>query len=104
MPNTEVPDTLKPFIFHGVELNWKDGDKEALGVCPFCYHENKFSVKIQTGQFQCWNCQSKGNKSSFLPLLWDTCCEETSEYGDFAESKGLQPDTLMVWGIAYSIS
>lgn len=76
-----VPATLKPFTFHGVELNIpKSEEGEALGKCPFCGGD-KFSVNIETSKFKCWkgSCNAFGNSNSFLKQLWDMCRIVTKE-------------------------
>lgn len=56
MPNVvDKPEKLKPYLFHGVNLNWTSGQQtgEATGQCPFCGREDKFTVNIETGQYRC---------------------------------------------------
>src|SRR4051812_20952068 len=42
-------DKLRPYEFHGVYLEPTAGGREALGDCPFCDKESKFSVNTETG-------------------------------------------------------
>ena len=109
----ETPKALKPYLFHGVDLHWAEGDKEAKGTCPFCSREH-FTVDIKTGKAQCWACpvmatETEGggvNIYSFLRLLWRLSDEQTqvTDYKPLAINRRLQLDTLMRWGLAKSIS
>jgi len=74
----EQPKTLKPYLFHGLELSWKEGDSDAIGDCPFCGKEGKFAVSIEKGTARCWTCEinpeAKGggvNHLSFVRKLWE---------------------------------
>lgn len=66
------PDPLRPYIFHGVQLASKGS--HAVGDCPFCKHEGKFSVDVVTGLWRCFVCgagttSGGGNSLVFLRLL-----------------------------------
>lgn len=108
MPKIQ-PEKLRPYLFHGIDLSWKDGDKEAVGECPFC-GKQKFSVRVETGLWQCFTCggdQEKGggNILSFVQQLWKVSDEATTKYSALAtDRKLLQADTLIHWGIARSIT
>lgn len=98
------PDTLKPFMFHGVNLSWQDGDKQATGDCPFCGREGHFGVEIATSKFSCFLCGESGNSRSFIRRLWGQSDKDTTDYQTLAEvRKLLYPDTVMHWGLAKSI-
>lgn len=76
---TNTPQTLRPYLFHGLDLDWSEGRKEALGDCPWCGKEGKFSVEISSGLWRCFSCNEGsnnakgivhgGNSYSFLRLL-----------------------------------
>lgn len=105
-----TPETLRPYVFHGVDLTWKD-DKagEAIGDCPFCGREGKFSVKIETGQWRCFVCaegtdKGGGNAYTFIRKLWEMSDKETSSYAELAEDRGLMnADSLLTWEVCRSM-
>lgn len=107
----DAPKSLKPYLFHGVELSWSNGAKEALGDCPFCGKEGKFSVNLETGLWRCWSCsegteRGGGNVVTFLQILWVRSNEQTSnsDYDLLAKHrKLLYPETLIHWGVCRSI-
>ena len=105
-----TPEKLRPFIFHGVDLNWKSGDTEAIADCPFCEKTNKFSVNIDTGFYRCFYCgtgsdKGGGNIYTFINHLWETSIESTSDYGELQQDRGLlYEDTLIHWEVCQSIS
>lgn len=102
---TRPPENLRPYVFHGVDLTWSDTDENATAAnCPFCDGQ-KFSVQIETSQFQCFSgsCAKAGNSSSFLTQLWAASDGATNKYGDLAKNRNLQSDTLMQWGVVQSI-
>jgi len=99
------PNSLRPYLFHGLDLSWRDGDKNATAQCPWCGREGKFSAKIETGIWRCWNaaCSEQGNARVFLRTLWKASDEVTTDYGELAQDRSLQqPDTLMHWGVVRS--
>ena len=58
MPKKEndAPEKLRPYIAHGLELNWGENSANVIGTCPMCDKEGKFGVKIETGlyNFHSW--------------------------------------------------
>jgi len=108
----EQPKTLKPYLFHGLELSWKEGDSDAIGDCPFCGKEGKFAVSIEKGTARCWTCEvnpeAKGggvNHLSFVRKLWEMAqypsgSPEEKELS--ANRKLAHPDTLSLWGAVLS--
>lgn len=103
-----MPKNLRPYLFHGVELRWRDGEAEAVGACPWCGRDGKFNVSAETGQWRCWVCQEGsekggGNVYVFLRKLWELSDRETVGYEDLAEDRRmLHQDTLMRWGVCRS--
>jgi len=117
---TEQPEALKPYLFHGVDLNWRDGDRDATGPCPICGSE-KFNVKLANGFFDCWKCQtippgksvdketgrakSGGNASSFLRMIHAEYATTTTmaDYTELAEDRSIAyAKTLEAWGVVKS--
>ena len=106
----EAPDTLKPYVQHGVYLDYGDNSAEAVGTCPFCSRERKFSVKVETGQWRCLAGCGKHNGGGglldFLQQLWDVSEKATTldQYKTLAADRGLEyPDTLVHWGVVASV-
>ena len=101
---SERPKKLQPYLFYGIDL--AEGGKEAIGECPFCGKEEKFSVDIETGQYKCWSsCVKPGNTSSFLQRLHKLGQKITKEghYEDLAEERGLlYASTPKAWGAVIS--
>ncbi len=102
------PEKLRPYLFHGVSLHWKEGDREAVGECPFCGRP-KFCVNVKTGKWGCWTCggdteKGGGNALTFIRQLWKASDDATTKYDTLADNrKLLQADTLIHWGVARSI-
>lgn len=114
MPQVEgnEPDTLRPYLFHGLDLTWRRRDREAVGTCPWCGREGKFSVKISTGVWRCVRCEAGsekggGNVYTFLRMLWEHSSEHTpiEKYKELTEDRGLlNVDTLVQWELVKSIT
>ncbi len=97
------PLKLRPYLFHGLDLTWSEGDKDAVCECPFCEKPDKFGIKIETGQYSCYRCKESGNINTFLQTLWDWSDKDTKEYKELSKNrKLLEPDTLMHWGVVQS--
>lgn len=115
MPKIQTtPEKLRPYIFHGVQLYWREGDGEAVGTCPWCGADPKFSVNIETGLWRCFICRKGnegnhggGNAITFLRMLWALSFERTprKDYAELAAERRLaQPETLMEWQLARSVA
>lgn len=105
MPSVKLaPQNLQPYLFHGVNLSWHNGDQQAIADCPWCGREGKFSVEIRTGLWRCWICQEGnekggGNSAVFLRLLYEKSLVGV-DYLELAEDRSLlYPDTLRQWGV-----
>lgn len=100
----ETPDQIKPFAFHGLDLDWGISGSEALGDCVFCGKEGKFSVRVETGQWQCFRCGESGGIYKFLHSFWNLCDSSTEDYNFILDKRGLKSaETLMTWGVCTSI-
>jgi hypothetical protein len=104
-----ITDFLKVYRFHGVYL--AERGEEAVGTCPFCLSEGKFSVRVSTGQWRCLKCNEGeegdkvnrgGNVATFLRRLHALFDKATSEYPLATERGLLYEETLMHWGGARS--
>jgi len=105
----DQPERLQPYLFHGLDLHWKDGDKYANSDCPFCGKERHFGIEIETGIWKCLVCgegsaKGNGNVYTFLRLLWEYSDKNTHDYSELQSSRRLMnPDTLMRWGVCQSM-
>ncbi len=100
----ELPDGVRPYLFHGISLHWKPTDKEAVGDCPYCGDEGHLSVNLQTSQHRCYKCGHTGNATTFLQWLHEESDKATTIYQDLATNRRLlYPDTLAQWGLATSV-
>lgn len=105
----DTPQTLRPYLFHGVDLTWGKADKEAKAACPFC-DSSKFSVNIATGLYGCWACMGDTEKGGsnprvFARKLLDLATEATTErdYSELAEERGLlESSTVEEWDLGIS--
>lgn len=105
----EHPDTLRPYIFHGVNLEYKASSRDAVGDCPWCSRQGKFLVKIETGEWQCFKChegseRGGGNSFTFVRTLWKYSSDatEVSDYAELAEARKISPETLIEWSVVKS--
>lgn len=104
----EAPKTIQPYIFHGLDLDWSEGD-HAKGECPWCGRE-KFAVNLESGQWRCYVCaegtdKGGGNVHTFLRLLHAMSMERTTDddYADLAKDRGyLNPKSAAAWGVCKS--
>lgn len=113
----KVPQSLKPYTWHGLDLTVNDTETQATGDCPWCGKEGKFSVEIATGKWRCFSCNegsndngtaiSGGNSHTFLRLLWDysskqehVCIEERLQL--LADERRIALSTLRRWGVVNS--
>ena len=87
----KIEDALRPYQFHGVDIEEPSRGHEAISTCPFCDHK-KFSVNIENGLFRCWSgsCAKQGNITVFIRDYYDLCKEETtsSDYDKLAALSG----------------
>ncbi len=105
----EVPDALRPYLWHGVDLQWRAGDKQAEAECPFC-GKRKFYVEVETGLWRCFVCgtggvRGGGNAYTFLRELWDASDRATNGQTKVlaADRRLMFPETLTHWGACVSV-
>ena len=103
---------LKPYEFHGVDLSVEGG--HAVGDCPFCGRDGKFSVDVATGLWRCFVCASGtaaggGNGLVFTRLIHEYAVRSlvydsngtTSWASNVANDRRLlSVDTPAAWGMA----
>lgn len=100
--DNEVPEQLRPFLFHKLELSWGES-KEANGDCPFCSKEKRFYVNTETGLWNCRVCGTNGNAISFLRKLYEESLEGQSNYEELAVERRIKADTIRKWGLVQSL-
>lgn len=85
----ELPDGLRPYAFHGIDIQYTPGDDNALAECPFC-GRMKFAIEPETSKFQCFVCEEKGNSVLFLRKFWELCETDTTtnDYRELAAQSG----------------
>lgn len=82
-----------------------NGTEAHAEECPFC-RGVKFSLNVETGQFQCFSknkCGVTGNAYSFIDRYYRLRFEETSdaEYHSLRDKRGLPLQTLKRHGLAW---
>jgi DNA polymerase III delta prime subunit len=116
------PPRLRPYIFHGVQLQFHQGDSGAKGYCPFC-HDSNLYVYMHKDGWTCNSCLESGNVYSFLKALyryskdlWKKVDKDLYNYyniKDIAKSdklakwmvaKGYTLEDVDRWGIVPSIT
>jgi hypothetical protein len=103
--SNEVPECLKPYQWHGVDLAKLDTD-EPRGECPFCGKAGKFYTKSATGQWFCQICGEGGNSFDFLRKIHTLSMAQTrdKDYTWISEHRGLEVKCLRAWGICRSVT
>lgn len=104
---------LRPYTFHGVDLH--ANGSHAVGDCPFCGREGKFSVDIATGLWRCLVCGTGtaaggGNGLVFVRLIHENATNAIhgGRLGNFrasvaADRRLLSLDTVASWGIVPAV-
>lgn len=109
----EMSDVLRPYVFHGVNLLYRPGEREATGECPFCGRQ-KFSVNTSTGEWRCLACNEGddkegkfikgGNATVFIRKLWNQSDKQTKGYSELSIDRGLlYQETLIDWNVCKSL-
>lgn len=98
----DAPEKVKPFLFHGVDIDSRGS--ESVGTCPFCKKHGHFGIKNETGQFRCVRCETTGNIYTFLNKLHEMALENTTaeQYKELSKARGLSVAFLKRWGLAVS--
>lgn len=97
---------LRPYEHWRVDLSVRG--PQAVGDCPFCGRDGKFSVEVETGLWRCWSCgggQSSGggNALTFLRAYYESRRAATPPafHAAVAADRGLLDlATPAVWGAA----
>lgn len=102
--NTLESSKLRPYTAHHIDL--EERGSQAIGDCPFCGREGKFTAHVDTGLWRCFVCDGSGNPLTFIRLLWDRSDAATTN--DQArvlaeERRLLDLATLGTWGCCVSL-
>ncbi len=103
----DQPKMLRPYLFHGLDLQGSEGDTNAKCECPWCGGDT-FGVSLETGEWQCWKCQEGtkkggGNVFTFLRMLHEKSVKGTKTYKALTKSRSLAySKTLEAWGVCQS--
>src|SRR4051812_5108165 len=105
---TDIPPTLRPFLYHGLELTYSGASTQAVGDCPFCASEARFYINIDNGLWDCKKCKAVGNSLVFVRQLWEASLAATKQgpgvYDQLATDRTLlDPMTLAAWGVCQSL-
>lgn len=111
--SADEPGCLAPYAFHGADLSVRGS--HAVGDCPFCGREGKFSVEVATGLWRCFACGTGtaaggGNGLVFARLVYDQAAganvgAASGVPGAFlagvaVDRRLLSPAAAAAWGVA----
>lgn len=119
MPKVSTtPRSLKPYTTHGLDLTVNSSGTQAIGDCPWCGKEGKFSVQVESGLWRCLSCDEGapknkptathgGNSWTFLRLLHARSLDQKHVFIEgrlqaLAENRKIALSTLQTWGVAPS--
>jgi len=105
--NTAPVNRLRPYVFHKVDLTPRG--EHAVGDCPFCDREGKFSVDTGTGLWRCFVCGTGtvaggGNGLVFIRLLHERAtaavlADPKARLADVAMDRHVSTATAVAWGV-----
>jgi len=99
----QIPQTLRPYQFHGAELRYRENEANVYGDCLICGRADKFSVEVATGRWRCLKCGASGNAITFIRQLWEMCSADAVPLSHLvAERKLLSSEVLKLWGVRIS--
>jgi len=102
MALTDYPLRLRPFIFHGLNLEVpSDAEADINTDCLFCGAESKFYITPQSGQWYCHRCRKNGNIIVFLREVYERSLQATTDADitSLASDRSLPGKYLRQWGI-----
>ncbi len=80
MNKPEIKDNmLAPFRFLGLEFDKSANDKDYPTTCPFSEKEGKMYVNSETGQWNSFTSDKKGNVITFMREFYNLCLESTED-------------------------
>jgi len=100
----DAPKWLKPYVFHGVDIEAREDRDQAVGECPLCGKVGKFYVGVADGQWDCKSCGRKGNVYNFIKEYHELCMKAGADYDGLAAERGfLYPESAIEWGVVRSV-
>ena len=100
----KLPEQLRPYGSHGVELSPGPGNADDWhGDCPFCEKRGKFYVDAETGKHDCKVCGASGNAITFLTRIAKAAADGTTRtrYAELVKSRGIPAGLFRDAGIGY---
>lgn len=101
-------DIKRFFKFHGLDIdeNQRSKNGQIITECPFCEKPDKLYINIKTGQYDCktGDCNTKGNKYTFIKSLHEHCLSETTNIHlrKLAKNKAIPASILKHHNVAYN--
>lgn len=100
----DLPEPLKPYRFHGVDIDAHSNQQEVITDCPFCSKEGKFHINQSNGLWKCFTCDAGGDKgggnsNAFLKELWNLSSDATTNYARLAKDRNVEETTLIQWQV-----
>lgn len=102
------PPVLKPYRFHGLNLNYYGKEKNLTTDCPWCGREGKFVVQQDRGIWRCLVCsegseKGGGNSHTFIRTLFKISQIPIDKAKQLQVEKHLRTfKTLTEWGVRWS--
>jgi len=102
--SADIPEHLRPYFSHGLDLDLRRSGTQAVGYCPLCGKEEHLYVNKSNGLWDCKVCGKNGNPITFLRLLHKESLANTTlrEYGALAEDRGIPAEFLKEMKLAVS--
>jgi len=98
-----VNQELRPYKFHGLDVDVENLNGEEVVDCPWCGREGKFSIQAQTGLWKCFVCLETGNATTFIRKLWEDSPCPVKEIKEFCVERGyVSTKTAISWGLKKS--
>lgn len=100
---SDFPEPLKPYRFHGMDIDPDDNHHEVVVECPFCSKE-KFHINQSNGLWKCFTCDAGGDKgggnsTAFLQELWKLASDTTQDYSKLSKDRQVEDTTLIQWEV-----
>jgi len=105
----DYPEGLRPFIFHGLNVDYQPGGDQGVADCISCGKPAHLYINAGTGAWNCHRCSDSGNIYTFFRMLHKESMEayangkEETTAELLSAAKGISIDTLWEWGIVPSV-
>lgn len=100
----EIPNGLRPYTTHGVDVQHREGEPEAVAECPWC-GKSKLHIAAETGLYHCKTCGEQGNPLTFVRKVWKESKgpKELTDWTPLLEDRRLLTETTLIrWGMVWS--